>query len=502
MALFNENNIETLIVGLLVKLGYLYVYGPDIAPDSQHPEGDHFEQLLLLDRLSKAVQRINRDLSPDIRTEAIKEIQRIAPSELLVNNVTFHGLLTEGIRVTKQVDGHDRDDRVWLIDFKNPENNEFVVANQFTIVGNGQNKRPDILLYVNGMPLVVIELQNAIDENTTLNSAFKQVEAYKASIPGLFTFNSIIVISDGLEAKAGSISAGLSRFMAWKTVDGKTEASHLTSQLETLILGMLNKETLLDLIRHFIVFEKHKKVDGNGISTITTVKKLATYQQYYAVNKAVVSTLRATDFFNSPPEKGSPTNQSPKAGKDNSPPEEGGPTDQSLKAGEDISPPEEGWPKAGVVNVTITNHPVSSEPLPLPPSDNPKPFHYRNSKNYFSLPFNPKLKARAKELRQAGNLPEVLFWNQVKNKQFKSFDFDRQKIIGNYIVDFYCSNCQVVIEIDGSQHSDQAEYDENRDQYLNSLGLTVIRIPASEVLYRMKGVMDMLYEHPELRERK
>jgi len=156
------------------------------------------------------------------------------------------------------------------------------------------NKRPDILLLVNGLPLVVIELKNPADENATLKSAFRQLQTYKQAIPALFNYNSFTIISDGLEAKAGSLSAGFSRFMAWKSSDGKTEASHLTGQLEILINGMLNKNTLLDLIRHFIVFEKSKKEDNEtGIITIQTVKKLAYYHQYYAVNKAVKSTIRA-----------------------------------------------------------------------------------------------------------------------------------------------------------------------------------------------------------------
>ena len=215
----------------------------------------------------------------------------------MANNEAFHRLLTEGIPVSKRVDGDDRGDRVWLVDLKNPYNNDFVVANQFTVVENNNNKRPDVILFVNGIPLVVIELKNAADENATIYSAFKQIETYKTIIPTLFTFNGFVVISDGLEAKAGSISAGFSRFMAWKSADGKAEASHLVSQLETLILGMLNKETLIDLIRHFIVFEKSKREDPEtGIITITTVKKLAAYHQYYAVNRAVESTLRASGF--------------------------------------------------------------------------------------------------------------------------------------------------------------------------------------------------------------
>ncbi len=297
MTRITENSIESFAIELLNKLGYEYIYAPDIAPDAANPERDSFEQILLLNRLQNAVKRINQSIPLSLQNEAIKEIQRIASSDLIVNNETFHRLLTEGIPVSKQVDGNERGDRVWLIDFNNPENNEYVVSNQFTIIENGNNKRPDIILFVNGIPLVVIELKNAADENTTIHSAFKQVETYKAIIPSLFTYNGFVVISDGLEAKAGSISSGFSRFMSWKSADGKVEASHLVSQLETLIQGMLNKKTLIDLIRHFIVFEKSKKEDPEtGITSITTVKKLAAYHQYYAVNRAVESTLRATGY--------------------------------------------------------------------------------------------------------------------------------------------------------------------------------------------------------------
>lgn len=297
MTRITENIIESFAIELFDKLGYEYIYAPDIAPDAANPERDSFEQVLLLNRLQNSVKRINQSIPIALQTEAIKEIQRIASPELLANNETFHRLLTEGIPVSKQVDGNERGDRVWLVDFNNPENNEFVVANQFTIIENGNNKRPDIILFVNGIPLVVIELKNAADENTTILSAFKQIETYKSIIPTLFTYNGFLVISDGLEAKAGSISSGFSRFMSWKSADGKAEASHLVSQLETLIQGMLNKKTLIDLIRHFIVFEKSKKEDAEtGITSITTVKKLAAYHQYYAVNRAVESTLRATGY--------------------------------------------------------------------------------------------------------------------------------------------------------------------------------------------------------------
>ena len=295
MTKITENAIENFCIELLEKQGYEYIYAPDIAPDSDDPQRSHFEDVLLSSRLMDAVARINPTIPYDAQQEAIKEISRIHSPELLTNNETFHRMLTEGVKVSYQKEGSQRGDLVWLVDFDNPENNDFVVANQLTVIENGVNKRPDVVLFVNGLPLVVIELKNAADKNASVKSAYKQLQTYKASIPSLFTYNGLMIISDGLEAKAGSLSAGLSRFMAWKTADGKEEASHLVSQLETLIKGMLNKETLLDLIRHFIVFEKSKTEDPKtGVVTIETVKKLAAYHQYYAVNRAVESTLRAT----------------------------------------------------------------------------------------------------------------------------------------------------------------------------------------------------------------
>ena len=295
-----ESAIETFAIELFEKLGYQYVYAPDIAPDSETPERERFEDVLLLERLRSAVARINPALPADVRDDAIKQVQRLNSSELIANNEAFHRMLTEGIKVTYQHKGNERGDLVWLVDFAKPENNEFVVANQFTVIGHHTNQghqsnRPDVVLFVNGLPLVVIELKNAADENATVKSAYQQLQTYKEVIPSLFTYNGLMVISDGLEAKVGSLSAGLSRFMAWKTADGKLEASKLISQLETLIKGMLNKATLLDLLRHFIVFEKSKKEDpATGVISISTVKKLAAYHQYYAVNAAVASTLRAT----------------------------------------------------------------------------------------------------------------------------------------------------------------------------------------------------------------
>jgi len=318
-----ESEIEKFAIELLEKQGYQFIYATSIAPDSDTPERQSFEDVLLMERLQSAVGRINPSIPADIREDAIKQIQRLNSPELIANNEAFHRMLTEGIRVGYQKDGYNRGDLVWLIDFKNPENNDFLVANQFTVIENNINKRPDVILFVNGLPLVAIELKNPADENATIRSAFKQLQTYKQEIPGLFTYNGFMIISDGLEAKAGSISAEFTRFMAWKTSDGvgvllvgtqnignHKQGNHKglplrISELETLIKGMLNKKTLLDLIRHFIVFEKSKSVGAGpsacpkdtGIITIQTEKKLAAYHQYYAVNRAVESTLRAAEYL-------------------------------------------------------------------------------------------------------------------------------------------------------------------------------------------------------------
>ncbi|MFZ1570892.1 MAG: type I restriction endonuclease subunit R [Thiolinea sp.] len=324
MSKLTESAIEDFAIKLLERQGYTYIHAPDIAPDSDTPERSNYADVFLTGRLEQAVKRINPKLPANARQTALKEVQRINSPELLTNNETIHRLLTEGVPVSTQKDGDERGERVWLIDFNHPDNNEFVVANQLTVIENHQKKRPDLVLFVNGLPLVVIELKNATDENATLKAAYQQLDTYKHTIPSLFNTNALLVISDGLEAKAGSLSAGFTRFMTWKSADGGVRAKNLLPlqnggvygdhhpfgstnvgannhlplqrrpELESLILGMLNKHTLLDLLRHFIVFEKSKKEDPlTGVISIHTVKKLAAYHQYYAVNAAVESTLRA-----------------------------------------------------------------------------------------------------------------------------------------------------------------------------------------------------------------
>jgi type I restriction enzyme R subunit len=289
-----ESEIERYTIEELERLGYKFLHGPDISCDGLYSERQSYSDIILTGRLRAAVKKLNSDIPADVQELAVQKVLRIYSPDMLHNNETFHQFLIEKIKVPYQQDGYERSHEVSLIDFENPLNNEFLVVNQYTVVENNQNKRPDILLFVNGIPIVLIELKNAADENATIRKAFDQIQTYKATIPGLFTFNAICVISDGMDCRAGSISSEFSRYMSWKSADGRTEASRFAPQLETLIKGMLNPATLLDLVRNFIVFEKSKKEDAKtGITQVETIKKLAAYHQYYAVNKAVENTLKA-----------------------------------------------------------------------------------------------------------------------------------------------------------------------------------------------------------------
>lgn len=324
MTKLTESDIEQMLIDQLKAKGYNYLYGPDIAPDGETPMRANFEEVVLHEKLEKAVKRLNPALPYSVQDEAIKTVLRISSPDVLANNEEFHRLLTEGIPVSVFKEGVERGERVWLIDFNDPWNNEFTVVNQFTVIENGHNRRPDVVLFVNGLPLVVFELKNAADENATLQSAYRQIETYKQQIPSLFTYNVLVVISDGLEARAGSLSAGFSRYTAWKSDDGENIASHLVSELEVLVNGMMRKDTLLDLIQHFTVFTKestggagckpatditHGSVIGlPDLTYIRTMKKIAAYHQYYAVNKAVESTIRATGINQIPIVAESPAN--------------------------------------------------------------------------------------------------------------------------------------------------------------------------------------------------
>lgn len=292
-----EDEIELYNLQLLTELGYDYRCGYDIQPEGTSPERERFGDVILTQRLQNAIERINPDVPPTERHQAQRDILNIVSSDLLTNNEKFHKYLTEGIPVEYQKNGETRGDSVKLIDWDEIENNHFLAVNQFTVIEDNHNRRPDIILFVNGLPLVVIELKNAADSKANLQAAYNQIQTYKREIPSLFTCNALAIISDGLYAKAGSLSANYNRFANWKSKNDKGEIENNpdTNELDILTKGMLNRHTLLDLIRHFIVFEQEKKEDpATKIISISTTKKIAAYHQYYAVNQAVASTIAAT----------------------------------------------------------------------------------------------------------------------------------------------------------------------------------------------------------------
>ncbi len=291
-----ESEIEIMTIEELVSLGYTYLAGVDIAPEMPNAERNSFSDILLMDRLSNALARLNPAVPSEAIRDATKKLSRIASSNMLTDNENFHRMLVNGVPVEYRSGSDIVGDTIRICDFSGDgiKNNEFLVVNQFTIIENNNNKRPDVLIFINGIPMVLFELKNPADENATVRKAFDQIGAYKATIPSLFTYNEICIVSDGLEAKAGSLTASFSRFSSWKTKDGIEEASKFDDELSTLIHGLCNPVTLLDYIKNFITYEKTKTEDKETkVTKVETVKKIAAYHQYYAVNKAVSRTIDA-----------------------------------------------------------------------------------------------------------------------------------------------------------------------------------------------------------------
>ncbi len=308
MLKLRESGVEQHAINLLQQQGYEY-----IPPEYQETERENGTGVILRKRLETAIYNLNPAPPSQVREQAIREVTALSSQNLIESNEKFYDMLIEGVAEEHRKNGETVGARVWLIDFENPMNNNFAVCNQFTVTENNITKRPDVVLFINGIPVAVIELKNPADEKATVQKAFDQLQTYKQTIPSLFCYNGVLVASDGLEARAGSLTSGWSRFMAWKTVDGKREDPKTTPQIETLIKGMLRPEVLIDLIRHFTVFESTKSVHPEtGQTLIQKEKKIAAYHQYHAVKEAVKSTIRAsygkkkTDLVESPEQFGLP----------------------------------------------------------------------------------------------------------------------------------------------------------------------------------------------------
>ncbi len=280
-----ESVVEEAVIDWFKSLGYQYLPGPDIACDGLYPERRNYAAVLLEERLRSALVALNPDIPAEALEDAFRKVTRPDSPNLIVNNRQFHKMLTEGVDVEYHNEGgRIVGDKVWLVDFANPESNDWLVVNQFTVIEGQQNRRPDLVVFVNGLPLAVIELKNPADENATIRAAYNQLQTYKMDIPSLFPFNEMLVISDGTEARVGMLTSGWEWFLPWRSSEGVTVDQKDIPELEVLLNGIFEKSHFLDLVRHFILFE----VDGPKIT-----KKMAAFHQYHAVNAAVDATVKA-----------------------------------------------------------------------------------------------------------------------------------------------------------------------------------------------------------------
>ena len=280
-----EDQLEHEALGWLAEVGYTPLRGPELAPDGERPERGSYQQVLLVERLRAAIARLNPQLTTAAREDALQQVLDLGIPSLLSANRRFHQLLVTGVPVEVQRGGETLGDFARLIDWVDPSNNEWLAISQFTVKGPHHTRRPDIVLFVNGLPLVVIELKNPADLNADIWKAFEQLQTYKAQTPDLFQYNEVLVISDGSDARMGSLSADAERFMQWRTIDGiALDPLGEFNELETLIRGVLAPALLLDYLRYFVLFE-----DDGGL-----VKKIAGYHQFHAVRAAIQQVIAAS----------------------------------------------------------------------------------------------------------------------------------------------------------------------------------------------------------------
>jgi type I restriction enzyme R subunit len=285
---FSEAIVEDATLGILAGLGYQTAHGPDIAPDTPTTERQNYGDVILRRRLAMAVDKLNPSIPPDARAEAIKQVFASVTPSLIEENRRIHKLIAEGVEVEfRGNDGVIKGDKVRLVDFDIPAANDWLAVNQFTVIENRQDRRPDVVVFVNGLPIGVVELKNAANEGATVDGAFNQLETYKAEIPSLFRTNAVLVISDGLFARVGSLTADRERFMPWRTVTGAADdfTPHGPREFETLIRGVFAPEVLLEMIRDFTVFGDK----GKG-----PFKIIAGYHQFHGGRKALRQAVLAT----------------------------------------------------------------------------------------------------------------------------------------------------------------------------------------------------------------
>ena len=289
MTTLTEADVEQAALAWLDNLGWSVAHGPDIAPGTPDAQRTDYSDVMLAQRLRDALARLNPVLPPDALDDAFRKLTRPQGTTLEDRNRAFHSMAVDGVTVEyRDSDGAVRGGQAHVIDFDYPANNDWLAVNQFTVVENRHERRPDVVLFVNGLPLAVIELKNPADEEATVWTAWQQLQTYKAEIPSLFAFNAALVVSDGLDARVGTLTAGREWFKPWRTISGEALADPNMPQLQVMIEGVCEPTRFLALLRDFIVFED----DGSG----ALVKKIAGYHQFHAVGAAVVETLRAAEL--------------------------------------------------------------------------------------------------------------------------------------------------------------------------------------------------------------
>lgn len=282
--MITEDQLEQLCLSWFSEAGWQVVHGPHIAPDGDNPERSDYRQVILYDRLKTAAENLNPAIPKPAIEEALHSLLNLSEPTLIGRNRSMHRLILAGIPVEWQTDEGSKHDLVRLLDFAFPDANDFCVANQFTVQGSKQPRRPDVVAFINGLPVAVIELKNPADEQADIWDAWNQLQTYKDEIPDLFAANTALVISDGFNARLGSLTADQERFMRWRTVKDENDKPLLDYQLQTLVRGFFDRELLLDYIRHFVLFE----TDGDRL-----IKKIAGYHQFHAVREAVRATVIA-----------------------------------------------------------------------------------------------------------------------------------------------------------------------------------------------------------------
>jgi type I restriction enzyme R subunit len=295
MSNFNEATVEDAALDYFREAGYATAWGPHLAPGEPGQERESFQDVILEGRLRASILRINAELDATLVEEAIKKLRRAESQNPIDENFRLHKLISQGIPLEHRgPDGQIRTTRVRIVDFERAEDNDWLAVNQFTIIEEGRNRRPDVIVFLNGLPVGLLELKNSADQNATLKNAWNQIQTYRTDVPSLFILNAITVLSDGVSSSMSSYTGAYEHYAPWKTIEGREVITDRPS-LEVLIKGVFEPKRFLDILQNFIVFSDETATDKlTGQPTRVLVKRVAKYHQYWAVNAAIDSTVDAS----------------------------------------------------------------------------------------------------------------------------------------------------------------------------------------------------------------